>query len=222
MKKLLFPSLFIALLFASCKETKTEETDGGIRFAFTEPQPQHDSELDHFPARFTGVYTAKDSTVLTIDRQRVVYERNYKLPIAKNALDSLKSEGNYQKGKFTTNDGKVYNAVETADSVYIYYTTRDTIFRLSGNNKIKRINGHLILNEKDSVFWRTSILSIENDSLKWRRLFRYNEVAELQKLVKDVVIGDTTIIRINPTLKEFKNIIAQKRLGSKTVYKKIK
>jgi hypothetical protein len=40
--------------------------------------------------------------------------------------------------------------------------------------------------------------------------------------VKDVVIGDTTIIRINPTRKEFKNIIAQKRLGAKTVYKKIK
>lgn len=210
----------IALILASCKETKTEPAEA-FRFVFDHPQPIGGFELDHFPARFTGVYQIDESSSLTIESDRISEESNFEFSVAKKDLDSLKDIGTFRNDEFIVAD-KAYKMTDKGDSISITDHSVKTLFRLSANQKLKRIGRHLVVSEKDSVFWRSSVLYFDKDSLQWQRLFKVEDIPQLQRTVKDVSVGDTTIVCIKPTRKEFKKILEQKQLGWKTGYKKIK
>jgi hypothetical protein len=72
----------------------------------------------------------------------------------------------------------------------------------------------LILNTKDSIFWKVRLLTVKGDSLHIRYLSEKDEYGKLQALVKDIKSNsDTTLVQLRPTRREFKKITKLKLYG---------
>lgn len=204
MKKLV---LIIAICsFVGCNK---EETDG-TAFYFDNPQPINDSELSKIPSKFIGEYSNNSDKVLIVSESAIYEQVNAMYP--KKMIDSI---GKFSNGKLTTYDNKVFYAEIVGDSLHIKGVFGDTIFKFSPNQKAKRINGQLVLSTKDSVFWQVKMMSLEKDSLKWKYFSYKNDYNRLKPIVKDINInGDSTVIRLKPTRREFGKILELKTLGN--------
>lgn len=208
------------LLLCGCKESGWEHIP--IDFYFDVPQPANDSELSEMPSKFRGRYLMGDSTLI-ITGKEVVSEFILKSKHLKDVFnDSIKDKFSYKNGKFYA-DGLVYNVVEKNDSIYLSTTIKDTFFKFENDQKAKRFKGQVVLNRKDSIYWKINILSFKNDSLKWRHLSSKDDYVKLRPFVKNLATNaDTTIVYLKPTRAEFRKILAIKTLGWELKYRKVK
>lgn len=214
MKKYLFLGL-IGLVLYSCKETAKGETE----FYFDNPQPINDSELNSIPSKFIGEYSNGENEVLIVSQAAIYKQFNAVYPKA--MIDSL---GTFKNGKIKANDThEIFDAKIIGDSVYISGILGDTIFKFSPTQKAKRINGDLVISHKDSLFWKTNIITLRKDSLKIKFLSDREDYSQIKPLVKSIKINeDTTVVRINPTRREFGRILKIKKFGWEQGYKKVK
>lgn len=136
----------------------------------------------------------------------------------------IDSFGVFKNGKLTTNDTHEVLAAEIkGDSIYIIGIFVDTIFKFSPVHKMKRINGNLVVSSKDSIFWRANIISLTKDSLKIKYLTDKEDYNQIKPLVKNIKTNeDTTVVKINPTRREFARILKIKKFGWEQGYKRIK
>ena len=220
MKKAIF-LIFIITFIVSCK--KAESCADCLTFYFENPQPVNDSELDHFPNRFRGLYMNKDSTFIIIDKDRILEEYSFKFKIHKKDIDSLKNEfdlvNNYLISKHTK---KKLDIRSIGDSLELTDKNTDTLFRFSYNQKAKRINSQLILSKRDSIFWKVKFLSLENNKIKFRNMHYPEDLKHLDSLtvIKSKKIDSLSYL-ISPTRSEFKKILKIKKLGDDQEYTKI-
>lgn len=216
----------IITLIISCKKADaaaTELCDGCITFYFENPQPINDSELNGFPAKFKGLYMNLDSTFLRIEENRILREYYYKFKFHRQEMDSLKSEYNLIDGKLIAKDTKEkFDIQRKGDSIELVRKDIDTIFRLSYNQKVKRINGHLVLSTRDSIFWKIRIIALEKNILKMKYIYLPEDLKKLDSVT--VIKGkmlDSLSYLIKPTRKEFKNFLNIKDVGSDQEYTRI-
>lgn len=220
MKKIFLILIFTNLLI-SCK--KAEACDGCLAFYFENPQPINDSELDHIPNKFRGLYINKDSSYIRIEEDRILKENLWKFKIHKSKLDSLKAECEIIDGKLIANDTKVkYDLIPKGDSIELVQKYIDTLFRFLQNQKAKRIDGQLILNNRDSVLWKIKTISLEKDILKIKYSYLPNDLKKLDSVtfIKGKRIDSSSYL-INPTRREFKKILKIKDLGINETYNKV-
>lgn len=223
MKKLVL-ILAMIVLISSCKKAEAIEcVFGCVTFNFENPQPSNDSELNHFPNKFRGLYVNTDSTFIRIEEDRILREYYHKFKVHKLALDSTKAEYDIVDGKLIPKDTKYkYDMLPKGDSVELIQKNIDTLFRFSLYNKAKRIDGQLILSRKDSIFWNIEFVSIDKNILKFKNL---NDGKDLKKLdsvtkIKGKMLDSTSYL-IKPTRSEFKKIFKIKDLGYDSEYKKV-
>lgn len=98
----------------------------------------------------------------------------------------------------------------------------DTIFRFSYNQKAKRIDGQLVLSERDSVFWKIKMITLEKNILKIKDIYLPEDLKKLDSVT--VIKGrmlDSTSYFIKPTRREFKNILKIKHFGTHQEYRKV-
>jgi hypothetical protein len=209
------------LLVFSCK--KAEEVPVGLNFYFENPQPINDSELKKFPSKFRGLYLDKDSSFLKIEENVILSESYFKFRIHKKELDSLKKDFVFSNGRLIekSND-EMYEVVEKGDSLELSNKNTDTLFMFSNSQKAKRINGYLVLNTKDSIFWKVKLVSIEKEVLKIRYIYSEDDLKKIDSItrVKAKMIDSSSFI-IKPTRREFKKILNLKQLGDERQFKKI-
>ncbi|MTH14345.1 hypothetical protein [Flavobacterium sp. LC2016-01] len=222
MKKLIL-IFAIILLMISCKKADAEAEYGGLAFYFEKPQPINDSELNSFPSKFKGLYMTPDSTFLRIDDERISKEYYFKFRIHRQKLDSLKSEFDLVDGKLISKDTKYkFDVFKKGDSIELSRKEIDTLFRLSYNQKLKRIYGQLVLSTRDSVFWKIKMMSLEKNVLKIKSIYLPEDLKKLDSVsaIKAKMLDSLSYL-IKPTRKEFKNILKIQNLGFDQEYKKV-
>ena len=69
------------------------------------------------------------------------------------------------------------------DSIEFTNISIDTFFRLSYYQKLKRIDGQLILSTKDSIFWRIKFLSLKNNKLKIKEIYLPCDLKKLDSVI---------------------------------------
>lgn len=192
-------------------------------FYFENPQPDKDSELDHFPNKFRGLYINPDSTFIKIEEDRILREYYNKFKIHKFKLDSIKSEYDIVDGKLMTKDTKdKFDMLYKGDSIELIQKHIDTLFRFSFYEKAKRVDGQLILSRKDSIFWNVEFISIDKNTLKFKNLHDKKDIKKLDSVTRTKAkVLDSTSYLIKPTRSEFKKIFKIKDLGYDSEYKKI-
>lgn len=221
MKKLTLLSI-ISVLMISCKET--EAIPDGNNFFFENPQPINDSELSSIPNKFLGTYMNADSLYLNISDKTIFYERETKFRFHKNQIDSLKEYFDVVDGKYISKDNKeIFNAKKVGDSIEFVSKNSDTIFNFSDSRKAKRINGHLILNEKDSIYWKVKMLSLNKNTLNIKVLYSDDDLIKMDSITKihSKQIDSLSYV-ITPSRVEFKRFSKVKNFGFDSKFVKVK
>ncbi|MEN2400093.1 hypothetical protein GKZ90_0009910 [Flavobacterium sp. MC2016-06] len=222
MKKI-FLILVLILAISSCKKADVAATSLGPNIYFESPQPINDSELDHFPNKFKGLYMDKDSTFLRINENVAQYEKYYKLKIHKDVLDSLPPGDIIKDNKLVVKEwGQTFDMYPKGDSILLVSKSIDTIFRFSYYQKAKRINGDLVISKKDSIFWNVETFSINNNDLKFRTI-GFEDIKKIDSItaVKSKMLDSMSYL-LKPTRKEFGRILKIKDLGYLQEFKKVK
>lgn len=215
--------IVIIVLILSCKKADAATESGGLTFYFENPQPIDDSELNSFPSKFKGLYMNSDSTFLRIDDNGIFREYYFKFTVHRQKLDSLKSEYNLISGKLITKDRKdKFDVLKKGDSIELSQRDTDTLFRLSYNQKLKRINGQLVLSVRDSVFWKIKTITLEKNILKIKNIYLPEDLRKFDSVtaIKSKMLDSLSYL-IKPTKKEFKNILKIRILGYDQEYKKV-
>jgi hypothetical protein len=219
----IFLIVAIIMFLVSCKKARIRPCPDCFIFYFENPQPENDTEMDHFPASFRGVYVDKDSTFLRIEEDRIIYKYFWKYKIHKTQFDSIKGEYQIAGNQLTDKDTNEKSYTNTiGDSIEFTNTSIDTFFRLSYYNKLKRIDGKLILSKKDSIFWTTEIMSLNNKTLKIKEIYLPGDLKKLDSItaIKGIKIDSMSYL-LKPTRAEFKKILKIKKLGTDQEYIKI-
>ncbi|MNX46610.1 hypothetical protein D3C86_771510 [compost metagenome] len=222
MKKIVLIVAIIAFSI-SCKKADAPAEFGGLIFFFENPQPIDDSELSSFPSKFRGLYMSSDSTFLRIDDNGIFQEYCFKFRVHRQKLDSLKSEYDLIDGKLITKDRKEkFDILKKGDSIELSQRDTDTLFRLSYNQKLKRINGQLVLSTRDSIFWKIKTITLEKDILRIKNIYLLEDLRKLDSVTTTKAeMLDSLSYLIKPTRKEFKNVLKIKKLGYDRVYKEV-
>jgi len=220
MKKL--TSVFVLSVFmVSCKQNQIPAE--GNNFYFENPQPINDSELRSIPNKFKGIYRNADSLYLNITNDIIFSERETKFRFHKNQLDSLQQYFDVANGKYISKDKKeIFNSKQVGDSIEFSSKDIDTIFKFSDTQKAKRINGHLVLNQKDSIYWIVKLISINKYTLTISQLYSDNDLKRMDSITEThSKMLDSTSFVIYPKRREFKEFLKLKKFGFDQEYRKI-
>lgn len=215
--------LAVITLIISCKKADSPACGDCIDLYFESPQPNNDSELDHFPNKFRGLYRNDDSTFIRIEEDKILKENFIIFKFHKLKMDSLKSEYIIIEGKLVTKDtNDKFDMNLKGDSIELSQRLVDTLFRFSYFQKAKRIDGQLVLSTKDSIFWNIQFLSVEKNTLKFKNLYEAKDLKKLDSvtMVKGKMLDSISFL-IKPTRREFRKILKIKNLGFDSEYKKI-
>ncbi len=210
-------------LVFSCKKTEESPIESGINLYFERLQPINDSEINKIPNKFRGLYINADSVFLRINENTIFREGYYKTKIHKKLLDTIKNGIIFSGNKLFMKDTKiVYDVTKEGDSLVLTNKYSDTIFNLSNVQKAKRINGQLVLNVQDSIFWKVKFLSIEKEILKIREIYSEEDLKRIDSITKIKSKSiDSLSYLLKPSRKEFKKILNLKKIGFERQYKRV-
>ncbi len=212
--------LVLGLLFMfSCKKAEPF----GLNFYFENLQPINDSELTKIPNKFQGLFMSPDSIYLNIKEDIILEESFYKFKFHRKYIDSLKNEFMFSNGKCVSKDNnEVFDYRQLKDSIEFSNKRIDTFFVFSNTQKAKRIDGQLVLNYKDSIYWKIKSIQLEKNMLKIKYIYSEEDLKRIDSLtkVKSTMIDSSSFI-IKPSRNEFKRILNLKRLGEDLEYRKI-
>lgn len=218
----MFLILALIVITISCRKADADPKCYGCLY-FEKPQPENDTELSSFPSRFKGLYVDIDSTFLRIEEDRILKEYFFKNRFHKSFLDSLKNDFDIVNNQLIERETlKKYAMIAIGDSLEISRKDIDTIFRFSYNQKAKIINKHLVISERDSIFWRIRIISLQKNILKMKYIDFTDDVKKMDSITK--IKGqkiDSLSYLVKPTRSEFRKILKIKNLGTDMGYKKV-
>ncbi len=207
------------LLFFSCKKAEPS----GLNFYFENPQPINDAELSKIPNKFQGLFMSSDSVFLNIKKTIILEENFFRFKFPLKDLDSLKNEFIFSNGKCISKDKKeIYDYRQLKDSIEFLNKRIDTFFIFSDTQKAKRFDGKLVLNYKDSIYWKVKSLRLEKNNLKINYIYSEEDFKRIDSLtkVKSTMLDSSSFI-IKPSRNEFKRILNLKHLGENVEYRKI-
>lgn len=216
--------IVVTMIFlVSCKKIRARPCPDCFIFYFKNPQPENDTELDHFPVRFRGLYINKDSSFLIIKEDRMIYKYFGTYKMHKTEFDTIKKDYVMISNQATNKISKEKLLMHVqGDSIEFKETYLDTFFRLSYYNKLKRIDGQLVLSKKDSIFWTTEIISLNSKTLKIKEIYFPDDLRKIDSItaIKGEKLDSMSYL-IKPTRTEFKKILKVKKIGIDQEYKKI-
>lgn len=208
----------------SCKQIENNFPYESQKLVFEMPQPVNDGALQKIPTKFLGRFINSDSTVLIISNKYILAEYSFKQKLSTKHLDSLKTKFTFKNAKLISkkNDSLIYNYRILKDSIELTEKQFDTVFKFSKNKIAKRIDGQLILSERDSVFWHVKLFSVTKDYLKINHLSYQRDLYRIDSITKIKSKNSDSIHYIlRPSRREFKKIINLPKLGYPSIYKKM-
>ncbi|MCL9770884.1 hypothetical protein NAT47_10685 [Flavobacterium sp. HXWNR69] len=209
------------LLFFSCKERAAHPI--GNTYYYQEPQPINDSELNSIPNKYLGLYVNEDSIYLNVSKRMIKEESFFKFRIHKNSLDSIADKLVKVNGKYKFKDEATFLEDKViGDSIEFSQKQIDTFFVFSDKQKAKRINGKLVLSEKDSIYWQTKLVYLGKNELVIKYLYSDDDLRKMDSItkIKSKQLDSTTYL-ISPSRSEFKRFFEIKNFGYESKYKKI-
>ena len=207
MKKILV--FVVALVLFSCKNIETPFE--GLYFYFEKPQPLNEKELSKFPSNYLGSFTSIDSTSFEINENSILKFKNYTGKISFQdynvMMDSMKDS---EKEIIKSHQMKFR---KLKDSVQESWVDIDTFFKISENQKLKKIKNSLVLNFKDSL-WDIKILSLNKKALTLKDIYSFDDLSRLDSLSKQKSKPiDSSKYIFNLSRNEFKKMLQLKHLG---------
>lgn len=217
-----FLILVIVFAVSSCKKNDAPAEEG-FRLLFESIQPVNDSKLSKIPNKFLGLYMDVDSNYIDIKENIILKEYYYKFKFHKNMKDSLKHEFDFVDNQYIHKiNNDIYDYKYLGDSIEFSNKQIDTFFIFSNEQKAKRMDGQLVLNYKDSVYWNVKSIRLEKNKLRITHYYTSEDLKRIDSVtkIKSVAI-DTSVFVSKPSRNEFKRILNLKNLGYQKYYQKV-
>lgn len=212
---------FIGVSILSCKKAETIPYEG-IVFLFNEIQPVDDTEIVNIPNRYTGTYFNNDSIYLIVSKKDVYYKWNDKTKISFESFDTMKDSMKIDHNKIFFRDNSFCEYRKLKDYVEINDIHCDTIFSISENQKVFKMNSTFILNTKDSIYWKLQLITFNKRNLKIKDLYSLDDIRRIDSLSK---IKSTKINSVKNVFqlsrREFRKMLTLKNLGYERNFKRI-
>lgn len=163
----------------------------------------------------------QDSVYLNIKEDLILKESFFKFKFHKNDMDSLKNEIVFSNGKYLfKDDNKTLEYRQLKDSIEFSEKLIDTFFIFSDRNKAKRFDGKLVLNYKDSIYWKVKTIRLEKNKLKIKFIYSEQDLKRMDSLtkIKSKMIDSSSYI-FKPSRNECKRILNLKKFGQDFEYK---
>lgn len=214
-------TVVLSFLFVSCKQS--EHPNANV-FYFDISQPTNSSILGSIPNKFQGIYMSPDSLYLTITNNIIFSEKETKFRFHKKQIDSLKEYFDVVDGKYVLKDKtETFKSRKVGDSIELLSKRIDTIFKMSDSQIVKKIKSYLIVNQRDSIYWKVKILSLNRNSLIIRELSSIDDLRRMDSITKiHSKKIDSTTFSITPSRNEFKTFCKIKGLGIDSKFIKLK
>jgi hypothetical protein len=221
MNKVLFITTVVLLYFSSCKQIAIEEPYGN-NYYFESTQPIKATELSKIPNQFLGLYMNSDSTYLDIRQNIILSESFTTINVSKKEIDSLKKDFEIEKGRLISKKTKeIYTYRELKDSIEVTTKEIDIFFIFSTSQKAKKSKRHLILNEKDSIFWKVKFISLEKNKLTLTQIYSESDLKKMDSIMENkATMIDSSSFIIKPSRKEFKRLLELKNFGDQQIFKR--
>lgn len=195
---------------------------------FEEPQPLKGKTANQFSKKYIGKYKSatKKGIFLEIQKTKILTERFWKRTLTKTALDTLSGyewRNNdlyyYEKRQETTIKG---------DTVLIHKHSKDTYFTVDETHVLKSYKGSFFLNQEYLNGWEVQKLGFSSkNKLVLSEISSNDEIEHLQEVteVDAVMYSDTSdnvkYYKLNPTDKEFDDILNEGIFTVEDIYIKI-
>ena len=156
-----------------------------------------------------------DSIYIRINENIILSESYTRFRFHKTDMDSLKQEFDYTYGNYILKiDNQVYLPKRIGDSIELTTQYVDTIFMFSKAQKAKLLHGQLVLNTKDSIFWKLRILKLEKNKLTLKHLYSEEDVKRMDSItkIKSTMLDSSSFI-IKPSRREFIKFLKLKSFG---------
>lgn len=214
----------VLFIFYSCKEISDFPIPDGNTYYFENSQPINDSELKSIPNKFYGLYINSDSTYLNFQKDIITSHFYWKSKFSNTDLDSLRLGFDFTDDFMISKEHKdwKFSYRKLKDSIEISDKRIDTIFEFSNFQKMKRINGNLVISKKKSIYWNIKLLTLDKNNLVIKQLYSDSDLKKMDSItkVKSKMIDSTTFI-ISPSRSEFKQFFKLKDFGYDSEYKKV-
>jgi len=197
---------------------------------FEEPQPSGDRNENKFKRKYQGTYLClDDSSILTIDKNKIIQEWHIVTKLTKAQLDT--TEGiEIKDGLLYSKDSEEPLPVEfIGDTAVLTFDFDKTIFQISDNQVLRYFKGLYFLNfrEPDSL-WTVKALKLDKEGiLTIKRIYGgENEIQKIKDMttVEEITDEEDKVVdyKVRPTKKELKEIMKSDLFKEGTRFQKIK
>lgn len=211
----------ISISILSCKKAEAVPYEGVV-FLFHTMQPEGDHEITLFPNRFTGNYINTDSTYLIVGKKDVFYKWIVKSKISFELFETLKDSMKLVQNKMYYNRNSFLEYRRLKDSIEIKEIRYDTIFSISDNQKVVKINKIFVLNTRDSIYWKIRLITFKKNNVNIKDLYSINDKKRIDSLSKIKSTEFDSVKNIfQLSKKEFRTMLALKNFGFERNFRKI-
>jgi hypothetical protein len=213
--------VIISISFISCKRIEAIPFEGVI-FLFNEIQPVDENEIREIPNRFTGNYINNDSIYLIVSKKDVYYKWIDKSKISFESFETLKDSMKLVQNKMYFQDNSFLEYRSLKDSFEIKEIKYDTIFSISENQKVLKMDRTFVLNTKDSIYWKLQLITFDKRNLKIKDLYFLDDIRRIDSLSKIKAIKIDPVKNVfQLSRREFKKMLTLKNLGYERNFKRI-
>lgn len=202
-----------------------QSCDYGILYEV--PQPGNSKNLKAFPVSIVGHYINDSSkNSLVILKEQVIKISNYDLAVSKNEIDTSKEARLIGDSLYLSDMNEVIPVKIENDSVFGIMPQRDTVFRISELNLLRKYKDDFFLNIQcsDSSWQVIRLTGLATGEIEFSIVNNKVDLEKLDQITKVQVVKDKSDslinYKINPTRKEFLRLIKDGLFNQKQIYRR--
>lgn len=190
---------------------------------FKVPQPEGADNLETFPDEFKGEFlSVEDSSVIQISADQII--RKYREEIIM-SMEEFKIEAGDSiptDTAFEFADNWFFKIESANDSVKIFSSKDEELFKISENQLLRKYKNYCLLNYKDTNnYWKVKILNFYKDSLEFDYILSTSDMKLIKTITKVETVADTIEDAeryfLKPSKRELKRILKKRSQGEKYV-----
>ena len=203
--------ILVLALFTSCSGDSKY-----VRFETTQPDGVKESKSFNRKVKGEYVNCSDSGDILIISNNLILNARTFKLKshrkdLKLDSVNTIDRNVNDELTKLYKSEG--YDIDIIGDTISTSRLDIDTVFHISESEVLKKFKGSYFLNFKeDESFWNVGRLSLNKDTLRFGLVAPSDTLLRFDFVVKKVEFDEsdsttTTEYTINPSKKEFKQLI---------------
>ncbi|MBU8892470.1 MAG: hypothetical protein KOO66_06805 [Bacteroidales bacterium] len=190
---------------------------------FKAPQPQGEENLNVFPENLLGKYSSvSDTSIIRIETDKIISEYRENLLMTKAEFREETGDTISEDTSFTFTDNWDITIKSFGDSVKVFSSKDDELFKISDQQILREYKGIYFLNYKDTNdYWKVKILNLEKDTLEFDIILFEKDMENIRNITMVEIVQDSTEestrYYLNPTKRELKKILKKRSTGEKFV-----